>query len=41
MEQGFLFFQMQSELGLMALGARQLLEPLGRTAAEPKTRALY
>jgi len=28
MEQGFLFFQMPTEIGLMELGARQLLEPL-------------
>ena len=29
MEQGFLLFQMPTEIGLMELGARQLLEPLG------------
>jgi 2-keto-3-deoxy-L-rhamnonate aldolase RhmA len=28
MEQGFLFFQMPTEIGLMELGARQILEPL-------------
>jgi 2-keto-3-deoxy-L-rhamnonate aldolase RhmA len=27
--QGFLLFQMPTEIGLMELGARQLLEPLG------------
>ena len=36
MEQGFRLFQMPTEIGLMELGARQLLEPLGDygTAAE-------
>ena len=29
MDQGFLLFQMPTEIGLMELGARQLLEPLG------------
>ena len=29
MEQGFRLFQMPTEIGLMELGARQLLEPLG------------
>jgi 2-keto-3-deoxy-L-rhamnonate aldolase RhmA len=32
MEQGFLLFQMPTEIGLMELGARQLLEPLGGIA---------
>jgi 2-keto-3-deoxy-L-rhamnonate aldolase RhmA len=41
LEQGFLFFQTATELNLMARGARQLLEPLGRAAAVPETRALY
>ncbi len=41
LEQGFLFFQTTTELNLMARGARQLLEPFGKAAAEPKTRALY
>jgi 2-keto-3-deoxy-L-rhamnonate aldolase RhmA len=41
MEQGFLFFQMTTELNLMALGARQLLEPLGKAAPEPTKQALY
>jgi 2-keto-3-deoxy-L-rhamnonate aldolase RhmA len=29
MEQGFLLFQLPTEIGLLELGARQLLEPLG------------
>jgi len=41
MEQGFLFFQTTTELGLMARGARQVLDPLGKSAAEPITKALY
>jgi 2-keto-3-deoxy-L-rhamnonate aldolase RhmA len=41
MEQGFLFFQTTTELTLMARAARQLLEPLGKAAAEPTTKALY
>ena len=32
MEQGFLLFQLPTEIGLMELGARQLLEPLGISA---------
>ena len=32
MEQGFRLFQMPTEIGLMELGARQLLEPLGAYA---------
>ena len=38
-DQGFLWFQTATELGLMARGARQLLEPLGR-AAEPLQKGL-
>jgi 2-keto-3-deoxy-L-rhamnonate aldolase RhmA len=38
-DQGFLLFQTATELGLMARGAKQLLEPLGR-AAEPLQRGL-
>jgi 2-keto-3-deoxy-L-rhamnonate aldolase RhmA len=38
-DQGFLWFQTATELGLMAKGARQLLEPLGR-AAEPLQKGL-
>jgi len=41
MEQGFLLFQMPTEIGLMELGARQLLEPLGITAAPSERRANY
>jgi 2-keto-3-deoxy-L-rhamnonate aldolase RhmA len=41
MDQGFLFFQASTELGLMAAGARELLEPLGKFGLESKTRALY
>jgi 2-keto-3-deoxy-L-rhamnonate aldolase RhmA len=40
-QQGFLFFQAGTELGLMAAGARELLEPLGKFGLESKTRALY
>ncbi|HYA25411.1 MAG TPA: hypothetical protein VEF05_14700, partial [Terriglobales bacterium] len=41
MERGFLFFQTATELGLMAKGARQVLDPLGKAPAEAKTHALY
>jgi 2-keto-3-deoxy-L-rhamnonate aldolase RhmA len=41
MEQGFLLFQMPTEIGLMELGARQLLEPFGISAIAPGQRALY
>lgn len=40
-EQGFLFFQSPSELGLMRRGARQLLDPLGKVGIDPKTKSLY
>jgi 2-keto-3-deoxy-L-rhamnonate aldolase RhmA len=40
-EQGFLFFQASTELGLMAAGARELLEPLEKFGLESETRALY
>jgi len=40
-EEGFLFFQTSTELGLMAAGARELLGPLGKFGIESKTRALY
>jgi 2-keto-3-deoxy-L-rhamnonate aldolase RhmA len=39
MDQGFLWFQTATELGLMARGAFQLLAPLGR-AAEPLQKGL-
>ena len=38
-DQGFQWFQTATELGLMARGARQLLEPLGR-AADPLQKGL-
>jgi 2-keto-3-deoxy-L-rhamnonate aldolase RhmA len=42
MEQGFLFFQTNTELGLLSAGARQLLEPLGLQPGAPtQPRALY
>ena len=40
-KEGFLFFQTSTELGLMAAGARQLLEPFGKSGIQSKTRALY
>lgn len=40
-EQGFLFFQTSTDLGLMAAGARQLLGPFGKAGIEPKTKTLY
>ncbi len=41
LEQGFLFFQSRTDLGLMTLGARPILEPLGKTPFEPQAEALY
>ncbi len=43
MEQGFLFFQASTDLRLMAAGAREFLEPLGKlaTPADSKPRPLY
>ena len=41
MEQGFLLFQMPTEIGLMELGARQLLEPLGISGIPAGQRAIY
>jgi 2-keto-3-deoxy-L-rhamnonate aldolase RhmA len=41
LQQGFLFFQTRTELGLMTLGARQILDPLGKTPIEPQAQALY
>jgi len=38
---GFRFFQGGSELGLMAAGARPLLQSLGKAGFDPKTRPLY
>jgi 4-hydroxy-2-oxoheptanedioate aldolase len=41
MEQGFLLFQMPTEIGLMELGARQLLDPLGISGIPDSQRAVY
>lgn len=41
MDQGFLFFQASAELNLMASGARQFLDPLGKSSEGPKSSALY
>jgi 2-keto-3-deoxy-L-rhamnonate aldolase RhmA len=41
MDQGFLLFQMPTEIGLMELGARQLLDPLGISGIPAGQRALY
>ena len=41
MEQGFLFFQGPSELGLMRTGARPLLDPLDKKGIDPKVKSLY
>lgn len=40
-EQGFQLFQAPSELVLLAAGAKQYLEPLGRTTATSGPRSLY
>ena len=41
MDWGFLWFQTATELGLIASGARQLLEPLGRAAESLQKGLLY
>lgn len=41
MEQGFLLFQMPTEIGLMEMGARQLLDPLGIGGIPADQRAMY
>jgi 2-keto-3-deoxy-L-rhamnonate aldolase RhmA len=41
MDQGFLLFQMPTEIGLMELGARQLLDPLGISGVPSDQRATY
>ena len=41
MEQGFRLFQMPTEIGLMELGARQLLDPLGISGIPAGQRADY
>lgn len=40
-EEGFQFFQASSELGLIAAGARPVLEAAGKTAPDAKNRPLY
>jgi len=40
-KQGFTFFQASSELGMMASGAKPLLEALGKKGPDPKTRPMY
>jgi 2-keto-3-deoxy-L-rhamnonate aldolase RhmA len=40
-DQGFQFFQSTTELGLMRLGAEQILKPLGIQGLPPENRALY
>jgi 2-keto-3-deoxy-L-rhamnonate aldolase RhmA len=39
--QGFRLFQAPTDLGFMTAGARQFLEPLGRTAAQAKPKVIY
>lgn len=39
--QGFTLFQAPTDLAFMAAGARQYLEPLGRTAVQPKPKTVY
>jgi len=41
MAQGLGLFQPPSDIGFMAAGAHQYLEPLGRTAVVPKTKTIY
>jgi 2-keto-3-deoxy-L-rhamnonate aldolase RhmA len=41
MAQGFGLFQAPTDLGFLAAGARQYLEPLGRTAVQPKPKTVY
>jgi 2-keto-3-deoxy-L-rhamnonate aldolase RhmA len=41
MEQGFLLFQMPTEIGLMEIGARHLLEPFGIAGIPASRRSLY
>ena len=40
-DQGFLLFQMPTEIGLMEIGARQLLDPLGVSGIPATHRATY
>jgi 2-keto-3-deoxy-L-rhamnonate aldolase RhmA len=41
MEQGFLFFQGPSDLGMMRSGSRPLLDALDKKGFDPKTKPLY
>jgi 2-keto-3-deoxy-L-rhamnonate aldolase RhmA len=41
MAEGFLFFQGPGDLGLMAAGARPLLNTLGKSGIDPKRQPLY
>lgn len=41
MAQGFGLFQAPTDIGFMAAGARQYLEPLGRTPMAPKATTIY
>ncbi|HSB14311.1 MAG TPA: aldolase/citrate lyase family protein [Bryobacteraceae bacterium] len=41
MEEGFLFFQAPADLVIFSNGARQILQPLGKTGLDPRTRLLY
>jgi 2-keto-3-deoxy-L-rhamnonate aldolase RhmA len=41
MDEGFLLFQMPTEIGLMEMGARQILGPFGLTGVPQEARALY
>ena len=41
MDQGFLFFQETSALGLMTNGAKSLLEPFGKPGYDATERMLY
>jgi len=41
LQEGFLFFQAGTELGMMSSGARTLLQPLGKSAVDPSKRPLY
>jgi 2-keto-3-deoxy-L-rhamnonate aldolase RhmA len=41
MDEGFLLFQMPTEIGLMEIGARQLLEPHGIAGIPASERAFY
>ena len=41
MEQGFLFFQGTSVLGLMKNGAKSLLDPFGKKGYDPAEKMMY